>query len=301
MKEYQNWPKRIAWFRMIDCPTKWPPDNFRQFNLAVNHFVGHELCATERGCGVAIPDLGLRKYNVFKRFSKNEGFGRFRVAAKVFAFLRNPVWALQIGATIVTSVQSGLLSARASRALRQLWCDATWWYQKDYEKYRKMILEIRRNWKCKKNCLEESQTTKLNKHDVWTKVVLDISDLLDVVCFCCIWDLTKASLEKKTGNMLTSKMMLFAAQAMLKSESCTPPWAMQPEEQCVRAWSLFKKQEIETCWSQSLLFEYMSQLFSTCVHERRWDCCVRTSLMQQGVQARLGFCWVGLRRFFRVP
>lgn len=120
-----------------------------------------------------------------------------RNAAKVFAFLRNPVWALQIGATIVTSVQSGLLSARASRALRQLWCDATWWYQKDYEKYRKMILEIRRNWKCKKNCLEEFQTTKLNKHDVWTKVVLDISDLLDVVCFCCIWDLDKSIFGEK--------------------------------------------------------------------------------------------------------
>jgi len=41
---------------------------------------------------------------------------------------------------------------------------------------------------------------------------------------------TKASWEKKSGNMLTSKMMLFAAQAMLKSESCTPPWAMQPED-----------------------------------------------------------------------
>lgn len=61
-----------------------------------------------------------------------------------------------------------------------------------------------------------------------------------------------------------------------------------------------KSKRLKRAESQSLLFEYMSQLFSTCVHERRWDCCVRTSLMQQGVQARLGFCWLGLRRFFRL-
>ena len=205
-----------------------------------------------------------------------------RNAAKVFAFLRNPVWALQIGATIVTSVQSGLLSARASRALRQLWCDATWWYQKDYEKYRKMILEIRRNWKCKKNCLEESQTTKLNKHDVWTKVVLDISDLLDVVCFCCIWDLDKSIFGEKNRKHVDKQNDAVCGSSHAEIRILYTPWAMQPEEQCVRAWSLFKKQEIETCWiTVFIIWIYVS----TILHLRTWK---KMRLLRQDITDATG-------------